>query len=238
MLHDLASNGQTRAAPGAPAMADIVSDVLISFARTGVPAAESLPAWPRFTNEKRSTMIFDLPCRVEDDPRSAERSLFGVMPDPPSAASTVSHAGYDLLRSYVGGTWSGPIPPGPDGVAQRFEIQFLWANNLTGFRFESAIVRGEQRLPWNSGMYGWNPATGKWSFVQTNANGALQSGTMHPEGEAGLASEVDWIDADGKSTPTRSVLKRESPDICSTTFYQLKDGAWKLTSEVRLERHR
>jgi carboxylesterase type B len=38
---------------------------------------DALPKWPRFNTEKRPTMIFDLPPRIENDPRSEERKLFG-----------------------------------------------------------------------------------------------------------------------------------------------------------------
>ncbi len=57
-------------------LADRVSAALLAFARTGNPNTPALPPWPRFDVEKRPTMIFDVPPRVEDDPRGAERRLF------------------------------------------------------------------------------------------------------------------------------------------------------------------
>ncbi len=66
----------TRGFAEAQKLADAVSDALIAFARTGNPNTKGLPAWPRFELEKRATMIFDTPPRVEDDPRGAERKLF------------------------------------------------------------------------------------------------------------------------------------------------------------------
>jgi para-nitrobenzyl esterase len=53
-----------------------MSDALLAFARTGNPNTSGLPKWPRFDTEKRPTMLFDLPPRLEDDPRGAERRLF------------------------------------------------------------------------------------------------------------------------------------------------------------------
>jgi len=57
-------------------LADAMSDALLAFARTGDPNTPSLPKWPRFDLEKRATMLFDTPSRVENDPRGAERKLF------------------------------------------------------------------------------------------------------------------------------------------------------------------
>jgi para-nitrobenzyl esterase len=66
--------------PTARAMAEVVSDTFIAFARTGDPANRRLPSWPLYELDKRSTMIFDLPPHVEDDPRGAERRLFAQVP--------------------------------------------------------------------------------------------------------------------------------------------------------------
>src|SRR3954471_8315855 len=40
----------------------------VAFARTGQPAADGLPDWPRYTADRRSTMLFDLEPSVVDDP--------------------------------------------------------------------------------------------------------------------------------------------------------------------------
>ncbi|MBV8818172.1 MAG: carboxylesterase family protein, partial [Acidobacteriaceae bacterium] len=39
-----------------------------AFARTGKPGHAGLPEWPAYTAEKRSTMIFNTPCTVKNDP--------------------------------------------------------------------------------------------------------------------------------------------------------------------------
>ena len=57
-------------------LADLMSDALIAFGRTGDPSTAALPKWPQFDEQHRSTMLFDLPPRVEDDPRGGERRLF------------------------------------------------------------------------------------------------------------------------------------------------------------------
>ncbi len=62
--------------PEAQRLAELMSGALLAFARTGNPGTPELPAWPRYEVPRRPAMIFDLPPRVEDDPRGAERRLF------------------------------------------------------------------------------------------------------------------------------------------------------------------
>jgi para-nitrobenzyl esterase len=40
----------------------------VAFARTGDPNHAGIPHWPRYEARSRSTMIFDSPCRIKDDP--------------------------------------------------------------------------------------------------------------------------------------------------------------------------
>jgi para-nitrobenzyl esterase len=61
-------------------MADIVSEAYLAFARNGNPNSPHAPAWPTFNLEQRATMIFDLPSRIEDDPRGRERRYLGQVP--------------------------------------------------------------------------------------------------------------------------------------------------------------
>jgi para-nitrobenzyl esterase len=57
-----------------------MSDALLRFARTGDPSGGSIGAWPRHDLSTRATMIFDKDNRVENDPRKAEREMFGKAP--------------------------------------------------------------------------------------------------------------------------------------------------------------
>jgi para-nitrobenzyl esterase len=65
----------TRGSEDAQKVADAMSEALLAFARKGDPNCPAIPAWPRFTAQ-RETMLFDLPVRVANDPRGAERKLF------------------------------------------------------------------------------------------------------------------------------------------------------------------
>jgi para-nitrobenzyl esterase len=54
-------------------LATRMSEMLITFARTGDPNCEAIPHWPSYDLKERNTIIFDNETRVEKDPRGAER---------------------------------------------------------------------------------------------------------------------------------------------------------------------
>jgi para-nitrobenzyl esterase len=54
-----------------------ISETWIAFARNGNPDREGAPHWPAYDAETRSTMILDVPIRIEDDPAAAERTVWG-----------------------------------------------------------------------------------------------------------------------------------------------------------------
>ncbi|MBN1662440.1 MAG: carboxylesterase/lipase family protein [Deltaproteobacteria bacterium] len=62
------------------ALADIMSDTWIAFARNGDPNHPGLPKWEPYDTVRRATMIFDVPPRVEDDPWREERLAWGDEP--------------------------------------------------------------------------------------------------------------------------------------------------------------
>jgi len=62
--------------PEAPALAERVSEAWLAFARTGDPNHAGLPAWPAYGTGCRPTMIFDVDCRVADDPDAEERKAW------------------------------------------------------------------------------------------------------------------------------------------------------------------
>jgi para-nitrobenzyl esterase len=75
-----APGSHTAPSPGAQAVADRMSESFIALARTGDPNNRSIPAWPKYQLDRRSTLVFDLDTRVVDDPRGAERRLFAAVP--------------------------------------------------------------------------------------------------------------------------------------------------------------
>jgi len=50
-----------------------VSEAWLAFARTGDPNHSGLPAWPTYDTDRRATMLFDVDCRIADDPDAEER---------------------------------------------------------------------------------------------------------------------------------------------------------------------
>ena len=61
------------------ALADKVSGLWTSFARTGKPAVSGAPAWPPFNAQSRDVMIIDDTCRVAHDPRPDARKLIAAL---------------------------------------------------------------------------------------------------------------------------------------------------------------
>jgi para-nitrobenzyl esterase len=59
---------------------DAMCDAWIAFARNGDPSHPGIPEWPAFTAEGKKTMLLDVPCRVESDPRREERLAWEGMP--------------------------------------------------------------------------------------------------------------------------------------------------------------
>jgi para-nitrobenzyl esterase len=48
----------------------------VAFARTGTPEADGLPDWPKYTADKRATMLFGLAPAVVDDPDGQDREVW------------------------------------------------------------------------------------------------------------------------------------------------------------------
>ncbi|HEY2482674.1 MAG TPA: carboxylesterase family protein, partial [Caulobacteraceae bacterium] len=59
-------------------MADHMATAWLAFARTGAPETSGLPSWPAYDAERRATMIFDLECRVEFDPKAEVRRILAA----------------------------------------------------------------------------------------------------------------------------------------------------------------
>jgi para-nitrobenzyl esterase len=60
---------------GPARMASQMHPAWVAFAKTGNPNTPNLPHWPTYDTQSRSTMIFDLQSKVENDPLSELRRL-------------------------------------------------------------------------------------------------------------------------------------------------------------------
>ncbi|HEU0043967.1 carboxylesterase/lipase family protein [Sphingomonas sp.] len=66
--------------PDVRAASRAMQDRFVAFARTGAPDLPGASPWPRYTLERRATMVFDVGGRIVDDPRGWQRELFAVAP--------------------------------------------------------------------------------------------------------------------------------------------------------------
>jgi para-nitrobenzyl esterase len=57
-------------------VAENMSQAWIAFARNGNPTHKGIPNWPQYSLENRETMLIDVKCKVENDPRGAERKAW------------------------------------------------------------------------------------------------------------------------------------------------------------------
>jgi para-nitrobenzyl esterase len=75
-----AEGSQTGTAADARTVSQAMQESFVAFAKTGDPNHKGMPAWPRYTLDKRATMIFDVRSHVENDPRKWQRELFARVP--------------------------------------------------------------------------------------------------------------------------------------------------------------
>lgn len=61
-------------------MSEQMMDAFIAFARTGNPNTPAIPKWTPYSLARRETLVFNVPSRLVDDPRGAERRLFASVP--------------------------------------------------------------------------------------------------------------------------------------------------------------
>jgi para-nitrobenzyl esterase len=80
VFDNVAKPGATAIGPEAQIMADQMSEAFLAFAKTGDPNCRAIPRWDRFGLEQRQTMVFDVPSKLVEDPRGAERRLFAKVP--------------------------------------------------------------------------------------------------------------------------------------------------------------
>ncbi|NIK40743.1 para-nitrobenzyl esterase [Xanthomonas arboricola] len=82
LVFDTIAQPGARTGDGADAqrMAAQMSQALLAFARSGNPNHRSLPHWTPYSLQRRETLLFDTPSRLEHDPRGGERKLYQQAP--------------------------------------------------------------------------------------------------------------------------------------------------------------
>jgi len=94
-----------------------------------------------------------------------------AVPAPAPASASIA-----FLDSFVGGTWTAPLPPGKAGDTRAIELVFSHTPNHQGIHFESTLLSGARRIPYTSGFYAWNAAKGRFAMFYTDSVGGLVSG--------------------------------------------------------------
>jgi para-nitrobenzyl esterase len=61
-------------------MAKIMSETILAFAKSGNPNNAAIPQWKPYSLKNRETMIFNVPTKMENDPRGGERELYSIVP--------------------------------------------------------------------------------------------------------------------------------------------------------------
>lgn len=82
LVFDNIAQPGSRTGTGADAqrVADQISEALLALARHGDPNHAGIPHWAPYSIQQRETMLFDLPPRLENDPRGGERELYESVP--------------------------------------------------------------------------------------------------------------------------------------------------------------
>jgi para-nitrobenzyl esterase len=237
VLNDPAQNWRTHQESTAPKMAEIMSASLLAFGRTGDPNCAGLPPWLRFNVEQRPTMIFDLPPRVENDPRSGERRLLVSKTDSAAtdAGETAISPRYAALQPFIG-EWSMVLASDADGTPVRIELRFAWLENREGQSFDYWLVRGNERSPQGSGLCVWNPAKRQYMLLETMSNGTLIEGTVSVSGNE-LEFLFNATKLDGKTDKLRNLYKKVSADVVSCEVSRLNgQGAWEKLADQEFHR--
>ncbi|HEY4301867.1 MAG TPA: hypothetical protein VGM73_13400 [Candidatus Didemnitutus sp.] len=139
------------------------------------------------------------------------------------------------LAGFVGGVWTGDLPPEKDGAKMQIELRFAWTEDRQSLRFESAFVHGGKRSPYTSGMYAWNAASAKFVIFYTDFSGSLVQGPVARDGDF-LVHDLTIVDAAGKPDVAQVRLHRTGPDDFTNTIFLRKNNAWEKFVEVHYHR--
>ena len=63
----------------AQAIADMMSESWLAFARSGDPNHAGVPQWPAYTSSNRAMMLFDVTPEVKIDPHGEQRAVLTAL---------------------------------------------------------------------------------------------------------------------------------------------------------------
>lgn len=163
--------------------------------------------------------------------------LLFVAPRAPLASAQPTQAASPLepLAFWVGGSWLGSVPGGPDGTVRRLESQFSWMENRQAIRFDSFMIVGDRRSPYCSGIYGWHPEKKSLVFWYYDAAGTFYEGTVAVEGDR-LVHDFTTTARSGAQTRYRANITAQRPDVWVNEILQPEGEGWKHLVTVRYER--
>jgi len=153
-----------------------------------------------------------------------------AVPAPAPASASIA-----FLDSFVGGTWTAPLPPGKAGDTRAIELVFSHTPNHQGIHFESTLLSGARRIPYTSGFYAWNAAKGRFAMFYTDSVGGLVSGDAAVLDNA-LLHELTETNKDGTVDQIKVRLTRVEPDAFTNEIYLLQGPDYQRVASVRYTR--
>lgn len=165
-------------------------------------------------------------------------AAFGAGTGPPPIPCDSPESPYAPIAFLAGGTWRGHLPPAPNGKRIDLELKAEWAPNRQGLRFDGTwIVDGSKRVPYTSGIYGWNAAKKQLVLMYSDAEGGLIDGTVTLE-KGVLVHSLTVSERSGNVSSARSRITPGPADVFTNEISVLKNGEWKKLVEVRYERQK
>jgi len=157
-----------------------------------------------------------------------------IAPAPTSGTST-NTSSYAAFEPYVGGTWSGSLPPDSDGLPKRMERSYTWLDNKEGIKIEGTDYKGDEVISRLEGLIVWNAAKGRWNLQATVSNGTVMQNTLYLDGDT-LVSEISQMTKAGDVFKGHGRLRLMSPNVSSYEMSALQNGELHEVLDIRLER--
>jgi len=136
---------------------------------------------------------------------------------------------------FIGGTWRGELPPGPNGAKMAIEMKADWTANHQGIRFDSFFVANEKRSPYTSGIYAWNPVKKQLSFFCTDNEGELIQGDVTID-QGVLVHDFTVAEAKGTTLKVRARVTFSGNNIYTNEILNWKNEKWEKFVTVRYQR--